>query len=549
MGKLAGWLFRWITLRRAVQLGTFIFFLWLLLNTTYIFEGEEPKIPRDLFLRFDPLAGFITAISSRSPSLIVQRFIPAVALLIATFLLGRFFCNWICPLGTTLDVVDKIIRPKTRRPKSEPRIKHTPRLRNLKYYLLALFAVAALFSTQLSWLMDPISIVTRSYGILVYPYLAKFVDLTLGPLYDVPVLNRITEPIYGFLTSRLTPEGMVVFRLQLLFLAIFAAILFLVKFHPRFWCRYLCPLGALLGAASRTSLLRRVVSEKCIDCGRCQAECRMNAIAENPRGYFPQECTVCLTCVEVCPVGAVSFKFANPFGGRVKELVGEGLQMSRRAFLKAALVGAVAMPILKLKPQDKDYPPFLIRPPGALPEEEFLDRCIRCGECMKACPTNALQPALFEGGVEAIGTPIIVPKIGYCEYECNTCGQVCPTGAIRKLSLEEKQKFKIGTAFINKNKCIPWNEHVNCLVCEEHCPVPEKAIKFWEEEVLEQKTNRKVKVLLPYVVADLCIGCGICENKCPLVEEPGIRVTARGEVRHKDRYPPVGQTGLEVSGR
>jgi NAD-dependent dihydropyrimidine dehydrogenase PreA subunit len=152
------------------------------------------------------------------------------------------------------------------------------------------------------------------------------------------------------------------------------------------------------------------------------------------------------------------------------------------------------------------------------------------------CPTNALQPAAFEGGFEGIGTPKLVPQLGYCDYECNACSQVCPTGAIRPLALAVKKETKIGTAYFNKNKCYPWNENLNCLVCEEHCPTPEKSIKFWDVEVLEQETNRVIMVKRPYVVTETCIGCGICEEKCPLKDEPGVRVTARAEDRHAERY-------------
>jgi MauM/NapG family ferredoxin protein len=196
----------------------------------------------------------------------------------------------------------------------------------------------------------------------------------------------------------------------------------------------------------------------------------------------------------------------------------------------------VAVPFLKLKVTDRDVNPWVIRPPGSLPEEEFLDRCIRCGECMKVCPTNGLHPTLFEAGLEGIGTPILVPALGYCDYECNACSQVCPTGAIRPIPLAEKKELKIGTAYFNKNKCYPWNENLNCLVCEEHCPTPEKSIKFWDVEVLEQETNKVITVKRPYVVTEICIGCGICETKCPLKDEPGIRVTARAEARHPERY-------------
>jgi MauM/NapG family ferredoxin protein len=179
----------------------------------------------------------------------------------------------------------------------------------------------------------------------------------------------------------------------------------------------------------------------------------------------------------------------------------------------------------------------VIRPPGALPEGDFLRRCIKCGECMKVCPTNVIQPALLEGGFEAIWTPVLINRIGYCEYNCVLCGHVCPTGAILPLTIEKKvgkpgkqKPLKVGTAFYDRGRCLPWAMNVECIVCEEVCPTSPKAIWFQTFEL--QQRDGSVKVLKrPYIDPNLCTGCGICENKCPVRDKSAVRVTSIGETR------------------
>ena len=158
---------------------------------------------------------------------------------------------------------------------------------------------------------------------------------------------------------------------------------------------------------------------------------------------------------------------------------------------------------------------------------------------MRVCPTNVLQPALLEGGFEGIWDPLLINKIGYCEYNCILCGQVCPTGAIRNISVEEKigkkpykNPIKIGTAFFDRGRCLPWAMNRTCIVCEEVCPTSPKAIWFRTEEVVTREGKVK-KVKRPYLDPDLCIGCGICENKCPVLDKPAIRVSSVGETRSK----------------
>jgi ferredoxin len=213
----------------------------------------------------------------------------------------------------------------------------------------------------------------------------------------------------------------------------------------------------------------------------------------------------------------------------------ERLDVSRRAVLAAGLAGAGGALLVRIEPLGgrRSYNPWLIRPPGALPEGEFLERCIRCGECMKVCPTNAIQPAALVAGIEGSWTPFLNMDVGYCEYECTLCGQVCPTDAIRELSVEEKQKVKIGLAFFDKNRCLPYAYARSCIVCEEHCPTPKKAIWFQEAEVTTSR-GEKLQVKQPAVDPEICIGCGICQTKCPMADQAAVLVSSVGETRHPD---------------
>jgi ferredoxin len=179
--------------------------------------------------------------------------------------------------------------------------------------------------------------------------------------------------------------------------------------------------------------------------------------------------------------------------------------------------------------------PQVLRPPGAPDEERFLDLCVRCGECMKVCIQNALQPCLFEAGYEGMFTPKLIPRLGYCEYNCTLCGQVCPTGAIRQLSLAGKHAAVIGVAFFDTNRCLPYAEQKACIVCEEHCPTGDKAIKFREKKVRSGEAGERI-VFEPYIVQNLCIGCGICEKVCPVAGEAAVRVMRTGATPDIDGY-------------
>jgi MauM/NapG family ferredoxin protein len=159
-----------------------------------------------------------------------------------------------------------------------------------------------------------------------------------------------------------------------------------------------------------------------------------------------------------------------------------------------------------------------IRPPGTT-EKKILSECIRCGECVKICPTGVIQPGI-SGPFDGFWTPVLEMRRGYCDYSCNSCGQACPTDAIGALTLEHKRQTVIGVARIDKQRCIPWAEGKECIVCEEMCPVPGKAIDIRGGG----KGKGSEGVQRPVVIEDRCIGCGICEYQCPVQGEAAIRV-------------------------
>ena len=191
----------------------------------------------------------------------------------------------------------------------------------------------------------------------------------------------------------------------------------------------------------------------------------------------------------------------------------------------------------------KNFSKKVIRPPGSVAEDEFLQRCIKCDQCIRVCPTNVLQPALFEAGVEGLWTPIMISKMGWCELNCTLCSQVCPTGAIREISIAEKLgagpfeaqgPIKTGTAFYNRGRCLPWSMDTECVVCEEVCPTSPKSI-FTRNVEITDRWGAVKELKRPFIDAEKCIGCGICEHECPVKDDPAVYVTAIGESRDKER--------------
>jgi len=506
--------------RRFFQIIFLLFFLYLFFQAVYPLESY---IPPDLFLRLNPLAAVTTFIAERS---FIATLIPALILLIMIVFLGRFFCGWICPLGTIIDLNDKILKKK--KAKSKP--SQYRRWRAWKFIIIVALLLAAIFSIQLIGFFDPIVILTRTLTTSLFPMLVNLVEASLELLMKVEWLEEPVYELYDLLHLSILPIEPHYFQSGTVFLLIFMGILLVGLITPRFWCRNICPLGALLGIFSKYRLLQRVVDSSCTNCGKCQRECKMDAIEDDFSKNSTIECIECMNCVATCPPKSIRYKF----NWMIFRLPGHSSQvdLSKRQFIGSTIGGALAVGAVGADYVNREQKGKVIRPPGALEESRFLDRCLRCHECSRICATSGgcLQPALFESGLEGLWTPISVPRTGFCEHKCNLCGQVCPTGAIKKLELSEKQKMKMGTASFDKNRCIPWYRLENCLVCEEHCPISDKAIHFEIKKVI-RPDGKEVQVKFPYVIEDRCDGCGICVTKCPLAGKAGIFVSNAGEIR------------------
>ncbi|WP_455278534.1 4Fe-4S binding protein [[Eubacterium] cellulosolvens] len=491
-------------LRQAVQILALILFLFLLVGT----QKERTSILlHDLFFRLDPLLGITSVLAGRA--FIISMMLGTLTIAL-TIIAGRVWCGWLCPLGTILDWI-----PTFKLKSSKMRIQSSWLI--AKYILLFIIVFAAIFGSLSFLILDPITILSRTITSVVIPGLSSLVIFVEFSLYRIESFQPSIEQFDYMILSRLFSEQP--FFFPNLLIAFFLGLVLTLNFiQTRFWCRYLCPLGALLGIISKISQFKhRLNLETCISCDQCETICPTAAI-DSKNNFFANtsECIYCLDCVEICPTESITFKHRNKVNSK------SNYDSNRRKLVKsmgAAFFGAV---ILFVMPYfyKKNY--FFIRPPGT-DEQALSNICIRCGECARVCPTGVIQPSYSIKYLEVLWTPTLITRLGYCDYSCTLCGEVCPTGAITKLSLERKQKTIIGIAHIDEKRCIPWAQGKECIVCEEMCPISEKAIKLEKETVLNSFTEIS-DVLLPRVIPDLCIGCGICECKCPVEGKSAIRI-------------------------
>jgi polyferredoxin len=519
-------------IRRISQLFFLTIFVFLLTRASYPLSEAYPV---DLFPRLSPLLAISASIASRT---LLTIFWPALIIILLTVLFGRAFCGWVCPMGTTLDITDKFFSKR-----KNAILDDKPGHRRWKYAVLAVALTASLFGLQIAGWVDPLSLITRTYALALQPYVNFLSERILDGLFLIPGLSGVLYPIEEFLRSHILSFHQLIFSSHLLFAAIFLGIAALGSLHRRFWCRSLCPLGAFLALTGRYSLLRRRVSDECTNCLKCQRSCMTDAILDKGKQTLRGECVYCFTCESLCPENAISFGFSS----KIRQRVSGGV-FTRRAFVASVAAGAATIPLASLNFQRSSLYPWMIRPPGVEDEDAFLAQCVRCGECMKVCLKNALQPALLEGGVEGLWTPKLVPRVGYCEFNCTMCGAVCPTGAIPELSLEQKRAARMGTSFFDKDRCIPWvayqnwneknawSKQYNCAVCEEHCPTPEKAIQF--SDVTVPTPDGPQTIRRPVVVEERCIGCGICEYVCPLRGPAAVKVISQNAHR-RGMHPDV----------
>lgn len=489
-----------MTLRRTVQLVSLGLFFALFIAIPGHLLGV---VPPDLYLRADPLVALGTILAAAGPFWI---FWPALVVAVSGLFMGRAYCGYVCPLGTLQDVFfglgGKI--PKERETGGDAGVGG-----NFPYLVLVLSLAAAAAGLSLLGWTDPLIILLRATATLVAP-LIRWVGL--WSLDHIGPLDHILAYRGWILSSADRAVGYGLSGASLLLVGVLAAS---ALWRRRPWCRYACPLGALLGIMGRWAPIRRRVEEGCTDCGACLPSCPMGALGPEPKGTDSRRCLVCRRCAEACPQGAIGFlpgfgNASSPLGGR---------KLSRRGLFAASAAGLLLGLTARVDARSSGGKEGLIRPPGALPEPLFLNRCLRCGLCVEACVTGTLRPALLQGGWEGLWTPRADLRAAPCEQYCNRCGLVCPTGAIRPLEPLERIHAKMGTAILRRERCLVWEQDKACLVCDEICPYD--AITFRQVGGMPR----------PFVTESRCNGCGQCEHKCPVKGASAIVVVPAGEIR------------------
>ncbi|MEW5993314.1 MAG: 4Fe-4S binding protein [Candidatus Zixiibacteriota bacterium] len=536
-------------LRRISQILFFLIFCWLILKTNFevSFTPEDPTeiylpYPVSIALEFDPLVALATLLANGT---IYKGLLWSLVILIPTIFLGRFFCGWVCPLGSLNQWVSEIPSERLGR-KGAGKINSNRyhRYQRIKYYILFLFLGAAAVGALQIGLLDPLALLARSLGTMVLPMIHS---AALGVLSWVksfglaPVYNG-AQYLYDSVAPVLLPYRRMHFHGILTIAFLFIAILVLNRVFTRFWCRGICPLGALLGFFSRFAIFGLQKNEStCDHCKTCQLHCQGADNPDTESRWRQAECHLCLNCQASCPTGSLKFRFFpqhEPTKANPPPI--QKIDVSRRKAVASVVAGVAMLPLFRSGDAFAvNANPDLIRPPGSAPENDFLSRCIRCGQCMRVCPNNALHPTLLESGLEGLWSPILIARIGYCEPTCTLCGQVCPTGAITELTLKQKvgdrqtPPNRIGTAFVDRGRCLPIAMAIPCIVCEEWCPTTPKAI-YLEDRTMRDRNGNEVQVRRPHVDPSLCTGCGACEYACPVVGKAAIRISSVGESRSVD---------------
>jgi ferredoxin len=570
---------RIVTVRRISQGFFLALFLWFCIAATLGAAWWQLRgWPINWLLELDPLTALATVLATHSFYASLAWALVAIGL---TLFVGRFFCGFVCPLGTINQGTGWLARRGQRASVRVEGNRHR-RAQNLKYYLLVFLLALALMGSVQTGIFDPLPLMHRSVNLA----LAPLADNRLGLLSDEP----------RFYASA--------WLLGVVFLVVMGLNLVL----PRFFCRFICPLGALFGLLSRFTPWRiGKTADTCGDCCVCEHYCEG---ACRPAGkIITGECVMCMNCLNCCPTSRITFAGKPSAAGEVglPDLSKRGMVVAGAGLLLVSMweVGGLA---------GSNRNPDLIRPPGALDEDRFLARCIRCGQCMRICPGNIIQPALLEAGIQGLWTPAVNYRIGRsgCQPNCIACGQVCPTAAIRPLSLEEKQgtgefasqgPIRLGTAFTDRTRCLPWAMDRPCLVCHELCPVSPKAIftrtmfeTIRDGQALPARTFSKgldlydslprvnlasgdyyvratgqpdtalrritgvsgsritlesplaaegqqilfgakvdvvVRLQRPFMDPARCIGCGMCEHECPVSGLRAIRVYSENESRSR----------------
>ncbi|MGK9368786.1 4Fe-4S dicluster domain-containing protein [Melioribacter sp. Ez-97] len=458
---------------------------------------------------------FFQFVPSLLKSILLFTFTSAgfILIFILTVLFGRIYCSTICPLGILQDVINYIAKKIKKRKRRLSFIK--PNI-NVKITLMAIPFLLLIIGFATGFLLlDPYSIYGRLAGNFLRPAIIFINNLVSSVLTYFDIYSVYPAEIKAF--------NVVPFLAAFFYLVL---IVYLAYTRGRHYCNLICPVGTLLGLLSRYSLFKiRIKNEECLSCGLCERDCKGNCIDSDNKKVDHENCVMCFNCISACPTKGIVYS-----SGKNKKRYEKGTDEGKRNFVIKSAVYLSSLTFLGQKLQKKIvvtkpsavpiFRKFAVSPPGSISLERFNNSCTACHLCISACPTQVLQPSFLEYGLNGMLQPHLNNNAGFCNFDCVLCSEVCPTGAIMPLTVEDKKLTQLGVAKFVEDNCVVKTQNTDCGACAEHCPT--KAV-----HMIPYKNN----LFIPEVREDYCIGCGACEHACPV--KPYKAIYVEGNPEHK----------------
>ena len=462
------------------------------------------------------------------PAVLAMNFVVVAVLLLLTLLFGRVYCSVICPLGVMQDVISWI-HGKTNK-KNRFRFSYSPAKKWLRYAVLILFVAGLVLGAH-------------SIAILIAPYSAygRIAGNLFAPLYQWAnnffawIAERADS--YAFYSVDVWIKSVSTFVISAV---TFVVIAVLAWKNGRTWCNTICPVGTVLGFFSKFSLFAPVIdTEKCRSCGLCEKQCKAACINMKEHQIDYSRCVACMDCIDTCKDGAIHYaRRKRSFAAAQDDKKGtqddkKGADQGRRAFLVSSAIAGTAVAakaqemkvdggLTAIERAEKPERQTPLVPAGSLSLKNFTDHCTACQLCVSVCPNQVLRPST---SIMTLMQPEMSYERGYCRPECTRCSDICPAGAIRPITREEKSSIQIGHAVVNLDNCVVNTDGVSCGNCARHCPAG--AIKMVRKNPDDPKS-----LMIPTVNEERCIGCGACENLCPA--RPFTAIHVEGHEVHKE---------------
>lgn len=453
-----------------------------------------------------------------------------IAVLALTIFAGRIYCSSICPLGTLQDTIINFSK-KRRFRSAQYQLPHT----FVRYSILLVTVLVFLGGSSLALnFLDPFSSFGRIITNIVRP-IGIVINNSGAIILEKFGIYALAREHWAAMAPVSTTIALVVFLI----------LLWLAAFHGRLYCNLLCPVGTVLGIVSRFSFLKLHLDEQsCTRCRRCTTVCKADCIDLAHKHIDISRCVSCYNCLGACKTDSIGFErrwFGESLGKEQK------LDPERRTFMVQSGVYLLALtgltesgsaaeilekfiqakpttvPVVKTSP---------VSPPGSISIDHFTSICTACHLCVSACPPQILLPSFLDYGVSGLMQPYMHFATGHCNYECTICGEVCPTGAILPLTVEEKKVTQTGVAHFIKENCVVYTDNTACGACSEHCPTKAVNMVPYENPLGKPLT-------IPEVKPEICVGCGGCEHACPT--RPHKAIFVDGNPVHKLAEKPVVQ--------